>query len=283
MNDRLPSLSSEPAGQHHAHQRLPELACLPPNAAPVSPTAIENQFAFAHQQPDASVGLDAGFNIDFGADFDADIAANSEANFDIDIDIDVSALTIGDATATGVDDVPPFLGQYGRQAHPDAGSWNPLGATSLRIQPECHIAPGFLNQQLLSPSTATPSQTASSVFDTCSIRSGVTATSQSSTICEFCSKPYRNVRQKNRHQRAAHGNTFRCRCLYGSGRRDNYLRHLGNCRKRQDTDQAFTCKCGERTDDFNNHWTHVGVCKLPPGRPAASSRKVQWLPFPSAG
>ncbi|KAH9243999.1 hypothetical protein K456DRAFT_262343 [Colletotrichum gloeosporioides 23] len=127
MNDRLPSLSSEPAGQHHAHPRLPELASVPSNAAPVSPTAIqggpvipdyEHQFAFAHQQPDASVGLDAGFDVDFdvdfdtdfGVDFDADIAANSEANFDIDIDIDVSALTIGDANATGVDDLPPFWG-----------------------------------------------------------------------------------------------------------------------------------------------------------------------------
>ncbi|KAK2732300.1 hypothetical protein CKAH01_02246 [Colletotrichum kahawae] len=263
MTDRLRPPSSGPAGRGPVHRQI---ASAPQTALLIPPADIHpeygglgvnleyqgDQFIYGFQPPDA------------GANFDA---TNQ------DIDFEIQDVTIND---TDINNLDQFIGQYGAQAHPNAGSWNPLGAAATYSQntvQDNYLTSGNTALQFMaSQSTATPSQVESSLWDASSIYSGTT---DSSMICEICLKLYGSAKQKDRHQRTVHGDKYRCKCTYESGRRDNYTRHLEGCRKQHQAGRSFICLCGEQTNDFNSHWAHVKDCKRPPGRRPNSSRKVR--------
>ncbi|KAI8302594.1 hypothetical protein K4K59_000468 [Colletotrichum sp. SAR11_240] len=176
MNDRLRPPSSGPAGRGRVHRQI---APAPHTAPLIPPTDIqpeyggfgvniecqEDQFIGGFQQPDA------------GAEFDG-------TNLDFDFKIDNTAIN-----GTDINSLNQFIGQYGPQAHANAGSWNPLGAAATYGQNTSrgnYLASGCTAQQFMaSQSTATPSQVESSLWDASSIYSGTT---DSSMICEICLK-----------------------------------------------------------------------------------------------
>ncbi|KAI8165753.1 hypothetical protein K4K49_010290 [Colletotrichum sp. SAR 10_70] len=195
------------------------------------------------------------------------------ADDNLELVSDFENVTIGGSSVTGIEDVDLFIAQLGPQAQASAGSWNAVDVTETSGH-SSQDTRYLTSQPSVSLSTATFSQPGSSIWDASSIHSFVTDASRCSTICEICLTQCNSMRQKGRHRRTVHGKTFRCKCSYKSGRKDNYHRHLKSCRKKNETGLLFTCLCDEQTSVFDTHSAHLQICRLQVGRPSNSSRQL---------
>ncbi|GKT64890.1 hypothetical protein ColTof4_07288 [Colletotrichum tofieldiae] len=166
--------------------------------------------------------------------------------------------------------------------------WDPVAANADYLAPQAAYAiPG---------STATPSQTEHSQFDTSylgprpiapstwdgvSTHSGYTNNSSSSNICTICGTPV-NSRLMQRHHQDVHRQDddpqYACKCAYRAppARKWNYLRHLDKCKMKDDSRRVFTCICQKTLNNLQAHLGHVKDCgKKRAGRRPNSARIIK--------
>ncbi|KAK3939314.1 hypothetical protein QBC46DRAFT_290738 [Diplogelasinospora grovesii] len=77
-----------------------------------------------------------------------------------------------------------------------------------------------------------------------------------------CNAHIRNERQSQNGTQRAHVPKYVCTCLYDQARKDNYIRHLNNCKREFEGTYYYQCSCGEESGDKGAHKNHVKYCGL---------------------
>lgn len=86
--------------------------------------------------------------------------------------------------------------------------------------------------------------------------------------CRGCKWKFATQRELDRHHTAAHIQrvSYRCRCDYLTTRKDNFGRHLRNCKASQKRNE-YSCVCGHLSSSRDTILTHVLQCSPRRGRP----------------
>ncbi|KAK1983322.1 hypothetical protein LZ30DRAFT_7372 [Colletotrichum cereale] len=169
-----------------------------------------------------------------------------------------------------------FSDQYGNLwNHPAAPPpSNPVAANAPPYLPPQHnyattsstVTPSQSTRSLFDASHLGPNPTPSFPSDSLSNYSGDTSTSSGREKCDVCGQSVGSGLMR-RHRQDVHrqegDQMYICKCGHADPamRRGNHKRHLNTCKRTNDSQLVFTCRCGNTLGDEQDHLNHIRGCK----------------------